>query len=301
MAADPLVSVIIPAYNRARFVGEAVESALAQTFADREILVVDDGSTDGTREALARYGDRIRCVAKPNGGPASARNRGADEARGSLLAFLDSDDLWHPQKLALQVDYLRAHRDIAMVFTDVEWQQRDGGVRRSHFRRYRPHDGFVLRETIAHPCIVSQSVMIRRDAFQAVRFDEALLTGEGLDFIIRLALHFPIGLIDRTLVTIRKHDANLDLEWDRACARDVDVKYQAFFVDFERICGKCPQLRNGQGALVRRALAEVYLDWATDLLAAGRTREARARLRDSWRQAPRPDAVLRYLKSWVPR
>ena len=100
---SPTVSVIIPTYNRAPFVGEAIESALAQTRPPLEVVVVDDGSTDDTADRVAHYGDRVVYVRQTNAGPATARNTGIGHARGDLIALLDSDDRWLPQKLEWQV------------------------------------------------------------------------------------------------------------------------------------------------------------------------------------------------------
>ena len=103
----PLVSVIIPTYNRAEIIEEAVDSVLAQDYKDFELIVVDDGSTDNTSEVLATYGDDIRVLYQENKGVSAARNRGISEAAGKLIAFLDSDDLWMPQKLTTQVEFFR--------------------------------------------------------------------------------------------------------------------------------------------------------------------------------------------------
>ena len=99
----PTVSVVIPAYNSASYLAEAVESALGQTFKDLEILVVDDGSTDETQELMRRYGPPVRCLSQENTGVATARNRGIDESRGRYVAFLDADDVWQPDKLEKQL------------------------------------------------------------------------------------------------------------------------------------------------------------------------------------------------------
>lgn len=100
----PLVSVIIPTFNRASTLKRTVDSALAQTHSPLEVIVVDDGSTDGTETVIRSYGERIRGIAQPNGGPSAARNTGAAAAQGEWLAFLDSDDVWKPEKIARQVD-----------------------------------------------------------------------------------------------------------------------------------------------------------------------------------------------------
>ncbi len=114
----PIISVVIPTYNRAAFICRAVDSALGQTYAPLEVVVVDDGSKDDTREVLRKYGDRIRYVAKENGGVSSARNVGVREATGEYIAFLDSDDTWVPEKLAVQMDIFRAHPDYGMVLSE---------------------------------------------------------------------------------------------------------------------------------------------------------------------------------------
>src|SRR5262245_23003010 len=102
MIDKPLISVIIPTYNSARFVIDAVESALAQSYPSLEVIVVDDGSSDDTQERLGPWEGRIKYFYQPNSGPAKARNRGIKEARGDLIAFLDADDQWLPEKLNKQ-------------------------------------------------------------------------------------------------------------------------------------------------------------------------------------------------------
>ena len=115
----PRVSITIPTFNCARFLGRAIDTALAQTYADYEIIVVDDGSTDDTREVLARFGDKIRYVYQPNGGLSSARNLALSHAGGELIAYLDADDMWYPHRLEAQVAFLDAHQECGFVHSDV--------------------------------------------------------------------------------------------------------------------------------------------------------------------------------------
>jgi len=125
MAAQPGLSVIIPTYNRAALVPEAMASVLAQTWRDFEVLVVDDASTDGTAEALAAFGSRIRLLRNTSRlGVAAARNLGISGARGQWLAFLDSDDLWRPEKLARQMVYLAGHPELLLCQTEETWERR---------------------------------------------------------------------------------------------------------------------------------------------------------------------------------
>src|SRR5436305_4940478 len=120
------VSVIIPAYNYARYIAEAIDGALAQTHAPLEVIVVDDESTDDTPRVLAGYGDRIRTIRQPNGGAAAARNTGMAAARGEYVAFLDADDVWLPRKLELQLQRFEADPDLGLVHCAMEVIDREG-------------------------------------------------------------------------------------------------------------------------------------------------------------------------------
>jgi len=133
-----LVSIIIPAYNRAHIVRQTVDSVLAQTYAHFEAIIVDDGSTDNTREVLASYTDpRVRYFYKHNGGLSSARNFGLSVANGEYIAFLDSDDVWHPWKLAAQVEIFRRHPSVGLVWTDMSSFTDDGTIlEERHIRTY---------------------------------------------------------------------------------------------------------------------------------------------------------------------
>src|SRR2546430_1228645 len=115
---EPLVSVILPVYNREKSVARAVESVLAQTYRPLELIVVDDGSTDGTRGVLEQFGGRIALLRQPNAGAYSARNLGLRHARGELVAFIDSDDIWLPHRLSAQVPLMR-RPDVGLVFGDA--------------------------------------------------------------------------------------------------------------------------------------------------------------------------------------
>src|SRR5689334_8831893 len=115
----PTVSVIIPAFNQARFLAVAIDSVLQQTYRDVEIVVVDDGSTDETRDVAARFGDRVNYVHQDNTGLPGARNRGIRESSGEFLCFLDSDDFLHPEKIQRQVELLKEDPKLAFVYCDI--------------------------------------------------------------------------------------------------------------------------------------------------------------------------------------
>ena len=206
----PLVSAVIPTYNRARDVRIAVETALSQTYPTIEVIVVDDGSTDGTAEALRQeFGDRLRCLVKPNGGVSSARNAGLAAARGDYLALLDSDDEWLPTHVEAQVAFLERHPDFGMVLTDVvrmDAQRRDYQLFRR--REFLPEDGHILPWVLRNPALVPASATFRRAVLEDVGgFDETLRTAEDLDFHLRVALSWKIGVVEQPLTrAMRGHD-----------------------------------------------------------------------------------------------
>lgn len=198
----PLASVIIPTFNRRALVAEAIASALAQEGADFELIVVDDGSTDGTEAALAPIRDQLRFLSQTNRGVSAARNTGARVARGEWLAFLDSDDIWLPDKLCAQMAFVREHPETRICQTGEIWIR--NGVRVNPCNHHRKPDGDVFLPSLQR-CLVSPSaVMIRRDLFEAAGgFDESLPACEDYDLWLRLAWQTPVPLIDRPLVIKR--------------------------------------------------------------------------------------------------
>ncbi|MDO8434903.1 MAG: glycosyltransferase family A protein [Candidatus Binatus sp.] len=201
MTAD--VSVIIPTYNRSAMVLEAVESVLGQTHASFGLIVVDDGSTDGTFEELSRINEqRMRVVRIANGGPAAARNHGVAIANAPMIAFLDSDDLWMPQKLERQLAFMRAHHDCAISQTDEIWMR--GGRRVNPGLRHRKRAGDIFVDSL-RTCLISPSAMIMRiELFRSLGgFNEIMRAAEDYDLWLRILMNHPVGLLDEALVTRR--------------------------------------------------------------------------------------------------
>src|SRR5260370_32555542 len=133
-----VVSVIIPTYNSAAYLGEAIHNVLAQTFQDFEVIVVDDASTDNTKEVVGLIGKRIRYIRQDRAGPSTARNHGILESSGDLIAFLDADDVWLPTKLAKQVDSLKQHPEAVLVYTDYNRSSEPGSSNESRVNAFNP-------------------------------------------------------------------------------------------------------------------------------------------------------------------
>jgi glycosyltransferase involved in cell wall biosynthesis len=197
-----LVSVVIPTFNRAAFVVQAIESVLAQTYPHQEIIVVDDGSTDQTAQVLSAYNGRISCVITPHRGPSAARNAGLRAARGERIAFLDSDDLWLPDKLQQQMIFCRENPTVAICQTEEIWMR--NGTRLPQKAKHKKYSGWIFEQCLPL-CIVSPSaVLIHRTVFDRVgAFDESMQACEDYDLWLRIAAHYPVYLVDEPLVIKR--------------------------------------------------------------------------------------------------
>ena len=209
----PRVSVIIPTYNRAGLVREAVASVLAQTYRDFEIVVVDDASSDGTGAALAEWRE-VQVIRHPHRrGVSAARNTGIRAARGEWLALLDSDDLWLPEKLARQMAYLLARPGLWLCQTDETWVRR--GARVNKPVSHRKVEGRIFLPSLAR-CVVSPSaVILHRKLIEAHGgFDETLPAAEDYDLWLRLTWRYEVGLVDEPLVIKRGgHADQLSRQW----------------------------------------------------------------------------------------
>ena len=207
------VSVIMPAHDAAAFVGEAIDSVLAQTFSDWELLVVDDGSTDGTAEVVAAYDDpRLRLLAIEHTGlPAVARNRGLAASESRYVAFLDADDLWRPQKLARQVAVADSRPEVGLVHTNFE-RLRDGVLEPIVPVAGLTESGPQFVRLAVGNYIANSSVLIRRDILTrhgAFDEDPRLRGTEDFELWLRLAPHTTFAYVDEPLLVYRLHTSNL--------------------------------------------------------------------------------------------
>jgi len=195
---NPIVSVIIPTYNTAQYICESIDSVLSQSYKDYEIIVVDDGSTDNTKEFLKPYMGQIRYIFQENRGRAGARNTGIRTARGKYIAFLDSDDLWTPGKLEKQVEIMQGNENIDFLFGDKQRFSDDGTIVTSSMfakRGYGPEffgDSLYVRDPyrklLNEPFIPTGTVIMKRECFDRTGlFDEAIYA-EDWEFWLRSAL-----------------------------------------------------------------------------------------------------------------
>jgi glycosyltransferase involved in cell wall biosynthesis len=303
-------SVVIPTYNRAALVRRAVDSALRAISPGDEVIVVDDGSTDDTEAALAPIRDRIRFVAAPHRGAGAARNRGIAEADADIVAFLDSDDEWTPDHLAVHRAIHVAFGDIAFSFSDFMSPDSEGNIRRRHLSQWhndpRPwsellspgvvvngipvHVGSMSLLEMTSDFIPTFTMVARRRALpDTTWFAEDVQTFEDLQCFGRLALAGPAAFIDRETATQYGHPAA------RLTDAPALAKVEARLRILERIWGTDAAFVMAHGDAYRERLREQHVVHARCLLKAGRTSEARVAIR----KAGRSPFAYRLL-SWMP-
>lgn len=215
----PLVSVVIPAYNCANYIRESVQSVLSQDYPSIEVIVVDDGSTDGTDRVLSEMGTSIRVVRQTNGGPAKARNRGVAHANGEFIAFLDGDDVWLPGKLRTQMEYFADHPEVDICFTRFSlWHPRADKTFPApmDFADYIPGcgideacSGWLYTDLLLDSVICIITVVLRKSVFEHLNgFDETLRVGEDYHFWLRSSRKFQAHKIAATFALYRLHGEN---------------------------------------------------------------------------------------------
>lgn len=290
MASDSaLVSSIIPARNAERFISQAIESVLGQTYPHIECIVVDDGSTDDTLAVASSFGDRVACVSRPHRGVSEARNYGISRARGEYVAFLDADDAWLPRKIELQMRRFLGRRDLGMVYSGLHIVDHDlvfvG-------REDPPADDTALRNTLLleRPIMsgLGSSGVIPKPILEEVGgFDEQLSTSADCDLGCRIALSYAVSAVPRPLVLYRMHDHQIHLDPSRT-EHDMKIVYKKVFGD-PRLS---PELRRLRG----RAVANLYVSLAGAHLMKGQHgRFIRYALKALGRRPDRVYAALRRL------
>ncbi|HMK43290.1 MAG TPA: glycosyltransferase family A protein [Dissulfurispiraceae bacterium] len=252
MSDKPLVSVVIPTYNRADLLPAAVQSVLDQTYPNVEVIVVDDGSTDTTRTVMACFLDRIRYIVTDNEGPAHARNTGMKAATGKYIAFLDSDDLYLPCKLELEVCFAEQHPDVGVVCTEVSGMNDSGIFEEYHLRSYHQiynrlnltyddvfpekgefqysaekrtvpyYIGDVFRYVLRGPVLMSNTILFRREFLQHVGLqNESYPNAQEYEFVVRLCKNYRVGFIDFPTYLYRYHGTQISAvnqQWNKKSA-----------------------------------------------------------------------------------
>jgi len=253
-ANNPTVSVIIPAYNAAPWIAETIDSVLNQTFQDFEIIVVDDGSTDGTTEIVKKYKSQVQYLYKKNGGVGSARNAGIRAARGRYIACVDADDLWLPEKLEVQTQLLQKEPSLAWVYSDGLIFENNSNQNLHLFSQSASMiSGDVLRPLLLQDFIPCPTPVVRRDIFENVGFfeeDISLQSVADWDMWLRISAKYPVGFIDKPLVKYRRHSTSMT----STCIIEHSLKSRLTVIE-RAISRETERL----GDLQQQAIANVYM------------------------------------------
>jgi glycosyltransferase involved in cell wall biosynthesis len=287
----PTVSVVIPTFNRTTLLLEAVQSVLNQTLPPLEVIVVDDGSEQDVARFLREKisDDRVRCIRQENAGPARARNRGMTEAKGDYVAFLDSDDLWLPEKLAKQVQALQAASAATMAICHVEVVDASGEVKHRWDGYQRMSRMWQLLRTVL------PSLVVKRSALKS-GFDERFRYVEDREFFVRLGLDGGLVVVPETLVRVRRIDGSMmsslpaSLELLRIYERDV--------CNFYEIARRHPKINGNDAQALKRRTAISRHDIGEYFLRLGQRKDARRNLWWAWTAHPlRPETLALYVRA----
>ncbi|MCT7968523.1 glycosyltransferase [Laspinema sp. D1] len=280
----PKVSVVIPTYNCKRFIKETINSVLSQTYLDFEVIVIDDGSTDGTAEILNDYGSTLRYIYQKNKGQGAARNVGIRACNGEYIAFLDSDDMWLPNKLERQMALIDSGSSINFVYCDVEVFEHLSGQRLflAH-QLFKPYEGNnIASKLLINNFIFSCTPLINKKVFEEVGyFDESrLLQGlEDWDMWLRIAASYPLAWIPEPLGRYRIHDANMigNSNYD-------PLKFhQQWIAVIKRITEIYPQV---YAPVYSQAMSNAYWNTSAKLLSKSQNSQARQLLYSAIRHYP---------------
>ena len=316
----PLVSVVVPAFNAAAYLGAALDSLRAQTVRELEIIVVDDGSSDDTAAIAHRHASedpRVRVISleKPSGRPASARNAGIRAARGSYIALLDADDTCISTRVETQVRAMQrtgsgfAFADVQRLYVDTGALAPGGTLALAGFlQRAAPYLEHVADDVylcsrsfgaflLTYVAIVTSTVMFSREllGLEQTWFDESLVCFEDLDLWMRLAERTRFVFVDEVMVTMRKHSASL------TASQPLETRMDGIGVRRKHLQRLAPVLSADEVRAAERNISELQFHVAYAQWCAGRGQQARRWYLDSWRSRATAAAAIGYLKAFVPR
>jgi glycosyltransferase involved in cell wall biosynthesis len=214
----PKVSVIIPTYNYGKYIEKAIDSVLAQTYQDFEIIVVNDGSTDNTREIIeTKYKNKVRYFYQENKGAPAARNKGIKESKGEYLAFLDADDYFEPSSVEKKVSLLESNKDSGWVYSDWDYLDIQGNVLKfafanAPFASKRKLRGYIFKDMLCGTLISTPAVLVCKTWVEEVGgFDERLNAFQDYDLWLRISYRYEVEYVDEVLAHMRLHDESISV------------------------------------------------------------------------------------------
>ncbi len=287
-----LVSVIIPTFNRAHVLGKCIDSVLNQSYQNLEVIIIDDGSTDNTKSVLSHYKDHIKVIYQNNSGVSSARNAGVANANGKYIAFLDSDDSWHKDKLKIQLEKFE-NNNIALMACNAELVDITGNRTIIYDDSIPEFSILDFFDIYCHPYLGIPNVVLLKDVFNEMNgFNEELKTAEDIDLFLRVALKYNVGLVNNILTEI--HVSNDSI------SAGMDSYIDNIFV-LEELQRKNRFKFNGKEQLVNKVMSKLYNEYARSLLWSRQYSDATNKLFVSLKYKFKLITVILLLKSYIYR
>jgi glycosyltransferase involved in cell wall biosynthesis len=263
------VSVIVPVFQNAKTIAEAIRSVLNQTFKDFEIIVIDDGSTDGLNKQLIEFDGKIKLLRQQNLGPAAARNNGIRNSSGEFVAFLDADDIWFPGKLSKQMDLFRTNHRVEVVFGNVLFWDGSKFQGKTYFDLFKPQRGKVLFPLFASDYIPFLSVVIRKETLRKVGlFDESIRFVEDYELLLRIALDSEFDYEDKPIGAYRIGRDQISRSYIQGTEALLAMK-EKFFLENKVALDSMPR------KVLDKGLFNKYLKLALWHIRDGRSKEAK--------------------------
>ena len=265
------VSVVIPAYNASSFIGRGINSAISQSYPVKEIIVVDDGSSDDLGSVLSQFGGRVTLIRQQNSGASAARNKGVEQASGEYIAFLDADDYWHEKKLELQMSFLAENPDVDLCYCkccSVDHSESDDFVfpADAELGNTRIIDEFT--EVFIDPYFGTPGVVLKRCVFTELGgYDSTLKNAEDVDLWLRVSWCKKVAKMTQKLFVVVLRPGSLSTLGGGGFAANLQV--------IDKFCDEHPEFRDQHGELIKRAKSIVYAQWGRQMLADAKKKQAR--------------------------
>ncbi len=298
------ISVVIPAYNCASFIGEAIESVLKQKISVHEIIVVDDGSEDDTGAIIRKKYPKVRIFRQKNGGPAIARNRGVAEADGDWIAFLDADDIWTSNKIEEQLSVLKRHPQVKLIASDMAEIDIHGNITIPSMQEWHGQKTFfenlhgrpiprAAASLMGKNFIPTGTVLVERDVLlEKDGFNSSLRYGEDLELWVRIAADHPISCLPNVHMLRRRHGSNAT-NFTMNMAKDL-VKVA------ESVRRQAREALEEQGADVDQLVSQAWANLGYALFDQGQYAQARKAMMSSFKEKPNLKAVYYWALTNLP-
>lgn len=267
---NPLVSVIIPAYNCSSYITEAIDSVIGQSYKDFEIIITDDGSVDNTKEILRPYLDSITYTYQDNRGPAAARNAGILKSKGEYIAFLDADDLWRSKKLEIQVKYLEENPSVGLVCSDAERFDNSGVLSGTKLGKMTVAERLTFEKLLYQNYIQTLTVIVKRECIDKIGlFDESegSFFVEDYDLWLRIAMHYEIGYLNQPLAKYRFRPGS--------GSSNVIRTRKAVLGLLDKISESQPEIKQLYKCIIRKSKANLFYEMGYDCFSRNEILEAR--------------------------